>query len=100
MVPGTDGIGEATAELMSKHPMVIWAHHGVFACGPTLDDAFGLIDTAEKSAEITVKVISMGGVRQSITTDQLIALAERFKVTPYAPALEIGGWSLAGPSKA
>lgn len=100
MVPGTDEIGDATAELMAQHPMVLWQHHGVFACGPTLDDAFGLIDTAEKSAEILVKVISMGGIRQSITTDQLIALAKRFNVTPYAPALKLEGWTLASPRRA
>lgn len=100
MVPGTDEIGDATAREMSNHPAVIWAHHGVFACGPTLDDAFGLIDTAEKSAEILVKVISMGGARQSITTDQLIQLAKRFKVTPYAPALALEGFSMASPRRA
>lgn len=99
MVPGTDGIGEATARMMSHHPAVVWAHHGIFACGPTLDDAFGLIDTAEKSAEVLVKVISMGGARQSISTDQLIQLAKRFNVTPYAPALAIDRWTLAAPSR-
>lgn len=98
MVPGTDGIGEATAKLMTQHRIVVWAHHGVFASGPNLDDAFGLIDTAEKSAEILVKVISMGGMRQTISAEQLLLLAKRFDVTPYAPALRLDAWSLA-PSR-
>ncbi len=89
MVPGTDGIGEKTAEQMQSHTLVMWPFHGIFATGPTLDETFGLIDTAEKSSEVMVKVIAMGGMRQSITTSQLIALGERFGVTPWAAALDV-----------
>ncbi len=87
MVPGVDEIGYATAEAMQKHALVLWPFHGIFASGPSLDDAFGLIDTAEKSAEILVKVLSMGGRKQSIQTTELVALAQRFKVTPLPQAL-------------
>lgn len=89
MVPGTDDIGEATAQQMAKHSLVLWPFHGVFGSGPTLDDAFGLIDTAEKSAEILVKVISMGGMKQTISREQLAALAKRFNVTPLPEALAL-----------
>ncbi|MBL7635493.1 rhamnulose-1-phosphate aldolase [Atlantibacter hermannii] len=89
MVPGTDEIGQATAQSMSQHSLVLWPFHGVFGSGPTLDEAFGLIDTAEKSAEILVKVISMGGMKQTISRDELIALGKRFDVTPLASALEL-----------
>ncbi|WP_312240678.1 rhamnulose-1-phosphate aldolase [Pantoea sp.] len=90
MVPGTDGIGAATAEQMRSHSLVMWPFHGIFAASPSLDEAFGLIDTAEKSSEVIVKVLSMGGIRQSITTEQLIALGERFGVKPWQAALEAG----------
>lgn len=89
MVPGTDEIGTATAGQMAKHSLVLWPFHGVFGSGPTFDEAFGLIDTAEKSAEVLVKVISMGGMKQTITRDELIALGKRFGVTPMASALEL-----------
>lgn len=89
MVPGTDGIGAATSEQMQSHSLVLWPFHGIFASGPTLDDAFGLIDTAEKSAEIMVKVRSMGGKKQTISRDELIALGKRFGVTPMAQALDV-----------
>ncbi|GDX07102.1 rhamnulose-1-phosphate aldolase [Buttiauxella sp. A111] len=89
MVPGTDEIGNATADEMAKHSLVLWPFHGVFGSGPTLDEAFGLIDTAEKSAEVLVKVISMGGMKQTISRDELIALGKRFGVTPLASALEL-----------
>jgi rhamnulose-1-phosphate aldolase len=92
MVPGTVTIGEATAEAMLKHPLVLWPFHGIFGSGATLDEAFGLIDTAEKAAEVLVKVLSMGGKKQSITTQQLKDLAARFQVEPMAEALATEKW--------
>ncbi|NQE80013.1 rhamnulose-1-phosphate aldolase [Pantoea ananatis] len=88
MVPGTDGIGQATADEMAIHSLVMWPFHGIFGAGPNLDETFGLIDTAEKSSEVVVKALSMGGIRQSITTAQLIALGERFNVKPWQAALD------------
>jgi rhamnulose-1-phosphate aldolase len=92
LVPGTDTIGDATAAAMREHSLVLWPYHGVFGTGPTLDDAFGLIDTAEKASEVLVKVISMGGARRSITTQNLRDLAARFGVRPLASALDIESW--------
>ncbi|KAB7894905.1 rhamnulose-1-phosphate aldolase [Rouxiella sp. S1S-2] len=88
-VPGTDGIGEKTAEQMKHHSIVLWPFHGIFGAGPTLDETFGLIDTAEKSSEVLVKVISMGGMKQTISTQELIALGKRFGVTPWQDALHL-----------
>lgn len=81
MVPGGKAIAEETSKLMKEFDVVIWAHHGTFAAGDTLDLAFGLMDTAEKSAEILVKVLSMGGKRQTITADNFRDLAKEFNVT-------------------
>ncbi len=88
MVPGTDGIGRATADAMATHSLVMWPFHGIFGTGPDLDHTFGLIDTAEKASEVVVKALSMGGIRQSISTEQLIALGERFGVHPWQAALQ------------
>lgn len=82
LVPGKDEIGYATAKEMEKHSLVIWAFHGVFGTGSSIDEAFGLIDTAEKSAEVMVKVLSMGGVKQTITNENFKLLAQRFSVVP------------------
>ncbi|MBU6298610.1 MAG: rhamnulose-1-phosphate aldolase [Alphaproteobacteria bacterium] len=95
MVPGTDAIGDATAELLRKHSVVLWPFHGVFATGETLGEAFGLIETVEKSAEMLVKIVAMGGARQTISTQNLIALARRFDVVPMPEALALDGWRLA-----
>lgn len=91
-VPGTPLIGEATAFAMQKHPLVLWPFHGIFGSGTTLDETFGLIDTAEKAAEILVKVLSMGGKRKSITTQELKDLAVRFQVLPMPEALATEKW--------
>ena len=88
MVPGTDQIGQATADAMASHSLVMWPFHGIFGAGPNLDETFGLIDTAEKSSEVVVKALSMGGIRQSISTEQLGALGERFAVKPWQAALD------------
>ena len=96
MVPGTDLIGDATAELLTRHPLALWPYHGVFGAGQTLNEAFGLIDTAEKSAEMLVKIISMGGARQTISSRNLTDLARRFGVTPLASAMALDGWRIAG----
>jgi rhamnulose-1-phosphate aldolase len=92
MVPGTVTVGEATAIAMQKHPLVLWPFHGIFGSGATLDEAFGLIDTAEKAAEVLVKVLSMGGKKQSITTQELKDLGARFNVQPMPEALALEKW--------
>lgn len=80
MVPGGAEIAKATSKLMKKFNVVVWAHHGVFCSEATLDLAFGLMDTVEKSAEILVKVKSMGGKNHTITTDNFIELAKAFNI--------------------
>jgi rhamnulose-1-phosphate aldolase len=95
MVPGTNTIGDATAELLTQHPLALWPFHGVFGAGQTLNEAFGLIDTAEKAAEMLVKIVSMGGARQTISTQNLKDLAQRFGVTPLESAMALEGWRLA-----
>lgn len=82
MVPGGRDIAVATSELMKKYNLAIWAHHGMFASGEDFDLTFGLMHTAEKSAEILVKMLSMQpNKRQTITPDNFHDLAKDFNVT-------------------
>ena len=82
MVPGGRAIGLKTAEKMKEYDLVVWAHHGMFAAGTDFDTTFGLMHTAEKSAEILVKVLSMTSQkRQTITNDDFRKLAKDFNVT-------------------
>jgi rhamnulose-1-phosphate aldolase len=86
MVPGSFEIGHATARLMEKHRLVLWAHHGIFGAGENMDQVFGLIETADKAAEMLLKVMAAGGKKQAISTHQLKALAKAFGVQPLAEA--------------
>ena len=76
---GGEEIGIATAEKMKKYRSVIWAQHGIFSTGETLDEVFGLIETIEKAAEIYLKICDKK-IYQSITNDELITLAKAFNL--------------------
>lgn len=85
MVPGTSAIGEATAKKMNEFRLVIWPHHGIFAAGHSLEEAFGLIETVEKAANIYMLISShQGGIKQVLTDQELLDLAEAFNVHPPA----------------
>ena len=82
MVPGGADIALATSKLMREFGAAVWAHHGLFASGPDFDITFGLMHTIEKAAEIYVKALSCGqGIRQTISDDNLRAIAKDFGVT-------------------
>ncbi|MGA9467147.1 MAG: rhamnulose-1-phosphate aldolase [Exiguobacterium marinum] len=89
IVPGTNEIGEATAKRMKDVRVVLWPHHGVFGAGATIDETFGLIETAEKAAEVYSIVCAQGGKRQTITDKQLQDLADAFGVTPRKGILQL-----------
>lgn len=80
MLCGTNEIGEATAEKMKTARLVIWAQHGIYGAGADLDETFGLIETAEKAAEIYMKIAHLP-LRQTITDEQLRQLEVHFGVT-------------------
>ena len=78
---GTDEIGLKTAEKMRDHRVVVWAHHGVFGAGATPDEALGLIETVEKSAELYMKTAHLP-ILQKIDDGQLKAMAAVLGITP------------------
>ena len=79
MLCGTNEIGEATAEQMKTARLVVWSQHGIYGAGKDLDETFGLIETAEKAAEIYMKIAHLPRVN-TITDEQLHLMEERFGV--------------------
>ena len=79
MLCGTNEIGEATAEKMRTARLVVWAQHGIYGAGRDLDETFGLIETAEKAAEIYMKIAHLPRLN-TITDGQLHALEKRVGV--------------------
>ena len=79
MLCGTNEIGEATAKKMETTRLVVWAQHGIYGAGRDLDETFGLIETAEKAAEIYLKIAHLP-LKQTITDEQMHLLEQRFSV--------------------
>ncbi len=79
MLCGTNEIGEATAKKMETARLVVWAQHGIYGAGKDLDETFGLIETAEKAAEIYLKIAHLPLVN-TITDEQMHLLEARFNV--------------------
>lgn len=79
MLCGTNTIGEATAKKMKDFRLVVWAMHGIYGAGKTLDETFGLIETVEKAAQIYMLTAHLPR-KNTIKDEDMKALAELFKV--------------------
>ena len=79
MLCGINEIGEATAEKMRTARLVVWSMHGIYGAGKDLDETFGLIETAEKAAEIYMKIAHLP-LKQTITDEQMHQLEAHFGV--------------------
>ncbi len=76
---GTDTIGYATAEKRKKYRIVLWAGHGIYGAGKTLDETFGLIETVEKAAQI-YNLIGNRKILNTITDENRLELIHLFKL--------------------
>ena len=77
MLCGTNEIGEATAQKMRDFRVVLWGMHGVYGAGKTLDEAFGLVETVEKAAQLYLLGAHLPRVN-TITDAQLRLIADAF----------------------
>ena len=89
-LPGSEDLARTTERIMERRSLALWQYHGIVATGRHLDAAFGLIETAEKAAEIYLKVAALGPVERRLDNEQLNALARRFGVEP-DPEILAGG---------
>ena len=82
MVCGTNEIGEATAKKMEEYRLVSWTNHGIYGAGNDIDEAFGLIETVEKTAQIYM--LTLGHVVNEIPDDVILGLAKlwNLKIKP------------------
>lgn len=86
MVCGTTEIGRATAEKMKKHRLVLWTDHGIYGVGRNMDEAFGLVETVEKMAQLYM--LELGRNVNLVPDDVLMGLAKRYGVTPMEGILD------------
>ena len=88
MVCGTNEIGRMTADKMREFRLVVWANHGIFGAGTSLDEAFGLIETVEKAAQVYISVLGTP-IINTISDKQLKELADAFHLVPKAGWLDL-----------
>jgi rhamnulose-1-phosphate aldolase len=79
MLCGTNEIGVATAKKMEQFRVVIWGMHGIYGAGRDLDEAFGLVETVEKAAQLHMISAHLPQVN-TITDDELRVVAKAFGV--------------------
>lgn len=82
MLCGTTEIGVATAAKMHDFRLVIWAMHGIYGAGKTLDETFGLIETVEKAAQIYMLTAHLPRIN-TIKDEDMLKLLQLFKVKKY-----------------
>jgi rhamnulose-1-phosphate aldolase len=82
MLCGTSEIGVATANKMKEFRLVVWAMHGIYGAGKTLDETFGLIETVEKAAQIYMLTAHLPRVN-TIKDEDMLKLLKLFKVEKY-----------------
>ena len=82
MLCGTTEIGVATANKMKEFRLVVWAMHGIYGAGKTLDETFGLIETVEKAALIYMLTAHLPRVN-TIKDEDMLKLLELFGVKNY-----------------
>jgi len=79
MLCGTNTIGEATAKKMQEFRVVVWALHGVYGAGKSMDETFGLIETVEKAAQIYMLTCNRPRIN-TIKDEDMVKLANLFGV--------------------
>ena len=83
---GSREISDMTCAAFQYYSMVLWEYHGVFASGRDLDHAFGMIQAAEKCANIYKAACAMGGVTRTLPDSSIAAMASFLNLTP-APGI-------------
>lgn len=78
LLPGTAEIAEASLDALKESRVISWSHHGIFVSEESPNKIFALVETIEKAATIHQQVLAAGGPRQTISTDILRQLAEKF----------------------
>ena len=74
MICGTNEIGEATANKMKDYRLVSWTNHGIYGAGSNIDEAFGLIETVEKTAQIYM--LTLDHLVNEIPDEVILGLAK------------------------
>ena len=66
---------------MKDRRLVVWGLHGIYGVGESIDEAFGLIETVEKSADVYLRYHQFEEIN-TISDENLRGIAKFYGKTP------------------
>lgn len=77
-MPGSVELAERTVEELRDYDVVLWEKHGVCAVAENIVEAFDMVDTLSKSAQIYMTAHNMGFVPEGMSQEQMDELKQAF----------------------
>ena len=65
--------------VLEEYRIVVWGLHGLYGAGKDIDEAFGLVETVEKAAQLYMISAHLPRIN-TITDDQLREVAKGFNL--------------------
>ncbi len=79
-MPSTFELADATIEQLDDYDVVMWEKHGVVSVSDDVMEAFDMVDTLSKSAQIYLTAKSMGFEPEGTSMEDMIALGKAFNL--------------------
>jgi rhamnulose-1-phosphate aldolase len=76
--PGTEALSAVTLAALARHRVVLWEKHGCAVVGDNINQAFDLVDVANKAAAIYMLCRASGNKFQGLTGKQIGEMIKRF----------------------
>ena len=77
-MPSSVELAERTVEELRDYDVVLWEKHGVCAVAENIVEAFDMVDTLSKSAQIYMTARNMGFVPEGMSHEQMDELKQAF----------------------
>lgn len=79
-MPSTIELAEATLEELGDYDVVLWEKHGVVAVSENIMEAFDMVDTLTKSAQIYINCKNMGYEPDGMSQEQMQEMSVAFNL--------------------
>lgn len=79
-LPSSLSLAGETLKLLNEYDVVMWEKHGVCAVGENIMEAFDMVDTLSKSAQIYLTAKSMGFEPTGMSDEQMEEMRVAFKL--------------------
>ncbi len=79
-MPSSFELADATIKELEEYDVVMWEKHGICAVGEDITEAFDMVDTLSKSAQIYMTAKNMGFEPEGTSAEQMNELKEAFNL--------------------